>query len=322
VRTLVLSAIASLALACGGSPRPSSGAGGTEVSKALAEARALLARGEADAALARLATEPEDADVLYLRGRSFLARSATAPPPAATPVPEGAPRGAVPVAPEYKPDEIEALGCFERAIALRPDHSPSHLAIGELLAPHAARRVGQVGADAGRSKRARDLPSESTATSGPDASPERVARAFRNAVQSDPGSKAAIEGLIRFGTLLNRPDDTEFGLSSLIALEKESAEPRVRYGDFLLAARKDPDGAIGRYREALIWRPGDPVIMAKVADVFIAQGAEAYGARQYSVANARFKEAQKYVPDSSSAQSARLGEYMARLREIRGTSLR
>jgi hypothetical protein len=310
------------ALACGGPPQPGGGGRGAEVADGIAEARGLLERGEADAALARLAGQPEDAEVLFLRGRSWVQKAATAPAPAATPLPDGAPRGASPMPPEFKPDELEALGCFERAIALRPDHSPSHLAVGELLAPHALGRQAQAAKDPSRPRRPREAPPEGATTPGPDASPERVGREFRSAIQSDPGSKAAVEALIRFGTLSGRVDDAEFGLRALVELEKESAAPRVRYGDFLLNDRKDPDGAIARYHEALIWRANDPAIMAKIADVYIGQGAEAFAARHYAVAEARFREAQKYVVDASSAQGVKLAEHFAKLRGIRGAGLR
>jgi tetratricopeptide (TPR) repeat protein len=310
------------ALACGGSPQPGASGRGAEAANGVAEARALLERGEADAALARLAGQPDEAEVLFLRGRGWVLKAATAPAPAATPLPDGAPRGAVPMPQEFKPDELEALGCFERAIALRPDHSPSHLAMAELLAPHALGRQTQVARDPSRSRRPREVLAEGVPAPGPDASPERVVREFRSAIQSDPGSRAAVEGLIRFGTLSGRPDDAESGLRALVALEKESADPRVRYGDFLLNDRKDPEGAIGRYHEALIWRASDPAIMAKIAEVYIGQGAEAYAARHYAVAEARFREAKKYVTDAASPQGVKLAEHLARLREIRGTGLR
>ena len=47
-------------------------------------------------------------------------------------------------------------------------------------------------------------------------------------------------------------------------------------------------------------------------------GAEAYGQKQYAIAQSRFNDAVKYVTDKTSPQGLKLQDYQARIREIRG----
>ena len=48
------------------------------------------------------------------------------------------------------------------------------------------------------------------------------------------------------------------------------------------------------------------------------EGAKAYGQKQYAIAQSRFNDAVKYVPDKNSPQGLKLQDYQARIREIRG----
>src|SRR5258706_10489174 len=115
--------------------------GGSPVDSAapdpLAEARQLLQQGQAEAALARLqgASDPE---ALGLQGRAWAKKAEMAPlptPPAlATPLPR---RAAPPAAPEFKFEELQAIDCFERAVAAKPDLAAAHLALAEGLGPPA-----------------------------------------------------------------------------------------------------------------------------------------------------------------------------------------
>ena len=50
----------------------------------------------------------------------------------------------------------------------------------------------------------------------------------------------------------------------------------------------------------------------------VKQGAQAYAAKQYAIAQSRFNEAAKYVTDKSSPQGLKVQDYQGRLREIRG----
>src|SRR2546430_12366933 len=78
------------------------------------EGRVLLEQGQLDAALAKLAQVPADADSLYYQGLVWVRRAAAAPaltaPPAASPAPRGA---ASPAPPQLKPEEGQGLGPFE-----------------------------------------------------------------------------------------------------------------------------------------------------------------------------------------------------------------
>ena len=126
-------------------------------------------------------------------------------------------------------------------------------------------------------------------------------------------------------TALETPQDVELwidehnrALQELVKRVKESPEPFLRYGDFLITVKKDPETAIEQYRQALIWRPDDEATRAKVAGIYVDMGAQAYAAKQYAVAQSRFNEAAKYVTDKSSPQGLKVQDYQGRLREIRG----
>src|SRR5262249_57413702 len=58
------------------------------------------------------------------------------PPPLAEPLARGA---ALPAAPEFKPEELTAIGLFENAIATDAQFARAHLGLADVLAPHALR---------------------------------------------------------------------------------------------------------------------------------------------------------------------------------------
>ena len=300
-----------------------SGGGGKEPPDALAEARQFLAQGQPDAALARL-QGAGDPNALLLQGQAWAKKAQTAPLPTAPPVASPAPRGAVPSAPEFKPEELQALDFFERAVAARPDLGAAHLALAELLGPHALARVQRVAATAksaggGRRPARRGAPPEPvpSAVPGPDASPARVLREYRLAAQADP-SNGIVEAWILFATSAGGLDDAEAALQELVKRIKERPEPFVRYGDFLLATKKDPEAAIAQYRQALIWRADDESVKAKVADIYLGMAADHLSRHEYSSAEVQIKEAQKYVANRASPQGLKLQELQAEVALIRG----
>jgi tetratricopeptide (TPR) repeat protein len=300
-----------LAIACqkGGSEAPAA-AGGS-----LAEARTLVEGGQLDEALARLQsnTEPE---ALYLQGVAWARKAEKAPIP--TPVP-----GATAL-PEWKPEEIRAIDFFERATEARPDLAGAHLALAQILAPHAlarAERDASASAAAARRRKGKaPEPLPAVAAEGPDASPERVVREYQRAAQGDPASKAPVEALIDFAARAGRIADAESGYLELLKRVRERPEPFVAYGDFLRDKKQDTDGAIAQYRQALIWRPDDDETRGKIADIYIAQARAHVDAREYATADARLHEAEKYVTDKSSPVGQRLQEQQTFLAQIRGRS--
>jgi hypothetical protein len=299
-RGALLLAAALLAVSCRREAPPQS------AGDPLAEARALVDRRQFDAALARLGTA-SDAESLYLIGRAWAGKAETAPLP--TP-PAAAPGGGPAPAPELKPEESRALEFFERAVAVRPDHAAAYLAIAELLAPHAlarsvpAARAGRVAVTA--------------APAGPDTSVDRVLHSYAEAVQADPGGSAAAEGLIRFATSAGRLAEADAAFQELLRRRREDPELLVGYGDFLAGPRRDPEAALGPYAQALIWRPDDTATRSKVADIHLAAAAGLLGQREYASAEARLREAKKYVGAPTSAQAARLRDLEAQIRDIRG----
>jgi hypothetical protein len=281
----------------------------------LAEARALVEGGQVDEALARLQSnnEPES---LYLQGLAWARKAEKAPIP--TPVPGGT------TLPEWKPEEIRAIDFLERATDARPDLAGAHLALAQLLAPHAlARAEREASASAAAARRRKGKAPEpplTVAAEGPDASPERVIREYQRAAQGDPASKASVEALIDFATRAGRLADAESGYLELLKRVRERPEPFVAYGDFLRDKKQDTDGAIAQYRQALIWQPDDDATKGKIADIYIAQARAHVDAREYATAETRLREAEKYVTDKSSPQGQRLQEQQTFLAQIRGRS--
>ena len=296
-------------------PAPGSGGSDGNLSGSVREGKSLLESGQLDAALAELQKSPDDPDSLYYQGRVWAKKAESAPLPAAPPPPVPVPRGwQPPPPPEFKPEEIQAAQLYERAIAARPDHAAAHLALAQLLAPHAAHQH-DLAEDAAK----RNKPPLPAAPLPIDASSDRVIRSYQVAMQSDPTSPAPVEEMIRFGRRVGRLDAAEAGFKEMVRRKKEkaTAEPLARYGDFLAEDKKDPLAAIEQYRQSLIWVPDDDATRSKVAAIYLKMAAEAFAKQQFAVADEYLREAAKYITDRSSAQGQMLADYQGRLRSIR-----
>jgi len=264
----------------------------------LVESRALVDERRFDDAIARLG-ESNDPEALYLLGRAWAGKAQAAP------VPTPAPGSAVPAGSALKPEEEQALAFYERATAARPDHAGAHLATARLLAPHAL-----VGAGA----RAGGAPVGARA----DTSVDRVLRSFGDAIQADPAGIVAVEEMIRFAVAAGRASAAEGGFQELVRRRREDPEVLVRYGDFLAGPAGNPDGALARYAQALIWRPDDTATRLKMADIHLAAASALLAKLQYAAAEARLRDARRFVVDPASPQAARLRELEGRIRDIRG----
>jgi len=294
---------------------PGSGGADGNLPSSVREGKSLLESGQLDAALAELQKTPDDPDSLYYQGRVWAKKAESAPLPTPPPPPVPAPRGwQPPPAPEFKAEEIQAAQLYEKAIAAKPDNAAAHLALGQLLAPHAAHQY-DLAEEAAKHKK----PPVPAAPLPIDGSVDRVIRAFQIAMQSDPTSPAPVEEIIRFGRRVGRLDASEAGFKEMVRRkkEKETAEPLARYGDFLSEEKKEPLAAIEQYRQALIWVPDDDATRGKVAGIYLKMATEAFAKQQYLVADDYLKEASKYITDRSSAQGRLLEDYRARLRSIR-----
>jgi len=296
----------------------------------IAEARALIEQGQADAALAKLQEAPAEPEALYLQGRAWAKKAESAPlptpPPLTTPLPPGAPG---PAGPEFKPEELRALELYERSIAARSSFAPAHVALAELLAPHAIDRLEkerererQAAATAARRRgrrrgKAPEPPPTLPAPEGPDAGVDRVVQAFRQAIQADAGSRQAVEGLIAFAVRVGRFEEADSAYQELLRRDKENPEPLIRFGDFLIETRKEPQRAIAQYGQALIWRPDDEATKAKIADIYLDMARAHLAQNEYASAEARLRDAQKYVADRNSPQGLKLQDIRAELGQIR-----
>ena len=292
---LAIAAGALLLLSAPGCRRdaPASGGGNT-----LAEPRALVDEGRFDEAIARLGPS-SDPEVLYLLGRGWAGKAQAAP------VPTPAPGSAVPAGAVLKPEEEQALAFLERATAARPDHAEAHLATARLLAPHTLVGAGAQGSGA-------------RAGGGADTSVDRVLRSFGDAIQADPAGIVAVEELIRFAVAAGRASAAEGGFQELVRRRREDPAVLVRYGDFLAGPAGNPDGALARYAQALIWRPDDTATRLKMADIHLAAASALLVKLQYAAAEARLRDARPFVVDPASPQAARLRELEGRIRDIRG----
>jgi tetratricopeptide (TPR) repeat protein len=261
------------------------------------------------------------ANPAYDEGMEWVRKAETAPLPTPPPLLSPLPKGALPPpAPEFKPEEIQAVSSFEKAIAERPNDPRPHLALAELLGPHAVHRQEQLEQAAWKKKPARGKPVPPPPmpdSGGVDYSVDRIVREYRAAIEDDPQSRAPVEALVTFAVHVKELDAAEGALQELVRRVKESPEPFLRYGDFLADVKRDPEAAIEQYRQALIWKPDDEPTRAKVAGIYLEMGAAAYTQKQYAIAQSRFNEAAKYVTDKGSPQGLKLQDYQGRLREIR-----
>ena len=268
----------------------------------------------------------EHANPAYDEGLSWAKKAETAPLPTPPPLLAPLPKGAEPPpAPEFKPEELQAVAAFEKAIAAQPNDPRPHLALAQLLAPHAVHRreVEEQASWKKQPKRpvrgkATPPPPPTPDPNGIDFSVQRIVREYEGAIQDDPTARQPVESLVAFAVQVKNLEAAEGALQELVKRVKESPEPFLRYGDFLLNVKKDREAAIEQYRQALIWRPDDEATRARVAGIYIDMGSEAYGQKQYAIAQSRFNEAVKYVTDKTSPQGLKLQDYLARIREIRG----
>jgi hypothetical protein len=294
-RGLALAAGALLLASVAGCRRDAPASGGVDP---LAEPRALVQERRYDDAIARLGAGT-DAESLYLLGLAWAGKSEAAP------VPARAPGSALPAGAALKPDEEQALAFLERATAARPDHAGAHLATARLLAPHslvlAAARGSGVGTDG-----------------GPDLSVDRVLRSFDDAIQADPAGSVAVEEMIRFALAAGRVPAVDAGFQELVRRRREDPEVLVRYGDFLAGPAGNAEGALAEYAQALIWRPDDTATRRKMADIHLAATSALLLKLQYAAAEARLRDARRFVLEPSSPQAARLRELEGRIREVRG----
>ena len=322
-------ALASLALVAGcgkeaaptvtpspaGAETPAPPAAGFVLSGVASQAMGLLQSGQPDQALAQLDASTGDADQLAVLGAVWATKAETAPLPTPPPLASPAPgRAVTPAAPEFKAEELTALGFLDRALEARPGHPVASLALARVLAPHAVRRFELEKAAKQRKGGAKALPAAPGST---DFRPERVVEALRAAVTGMPTSREPIETMIAFASRVERYEDAEWALDELVKLDKEKPEPLVRYGDFLRDQRREPHQAIERYRQALIWKPDDESVLGRIADIYIGQGIEAFDRQQWAVSQSRLQEAQKYVRNPNSPQGLRIRDYQSRLATIR-----
>lgn len=283
---------------------------------AAGQALSLLQAGQLDEALARLDASTGDADQLAVLGAVWAKKAEAAPLPTPPPLPSPAPKRATPPpAPEFKPEELTALGFLDSALQAKSGHPIASLALAQVLAPHALRRFDLEKAAA--QKKGREKTALPPVAGGPDFAPERIVEAFRAAVTGTPTSQEPIQKMFEFASRVERFDDAQWALDELLKREREKPEPLVRYGDFLRDHRKQPHQAIERYREALMWRPDDEAVLARIADIYIGEGIEAFDNRQWAVSQARLQEAQKYVKNPNSPQGLRIRDYQSRLASIR-----
>jgi tetratricopeptide (TPR) repeat protein len=277
------------------------------------EVRSLIAQGDADRALARLqGADQADGEVLYLEGLAWARKAETAPAPATGGSPSSGARGS-----DLKPEEEKALSFLEKAVAVRPDLAVAQLALADLLGPHALRRAQESAATPGH-VRGSPHKEEPPTPAASDPAVERVLQAYRRAAQADSTSKSVVESWIDFARKAGRHEEADAAFQQLLLRDKENAAPFLRYGDFLLADRKDAQGAINAYSRALIWQPNLEEARARIADIYLTQSADHFARREYASAAARLADARRYVGAGESPQAARLRQIQAQISQIRG----
>lgn len=312
-RALPLCAAAALVLACQAGPKATPPPPTTPQDAV----RAALQQGDAAQALSLAERLPSEPGTWVLQGQAWarLAQAAPlpTPPPPASPLPRGA---EPPRAPEFKPEELKALEFFERAAAADPRQWLAHLGIAELLAPHAVRRFE---AEAVQKRRAAP---PAPPAGEPDWSVERILRAYQQAVQVREGDPAPVEALIAFGTRVGRVVEVDEAYKELIRRRREDPDALVRHGDFLARVARNPERAVEQYQQALIWRPSDAAITARLADVYLGLAGDYLRKREYMAAQVHVQAARRYVTDPGSPQALQLRSYEQQLQDVRSGIVR
>ena len=254
------------------------------------------------------------------QARDLMKRAEAAPLPTPLPPPSPIPRGWKPgPAPEFKPEEIEAVRLLEQSAAANPRQMEANDLLARALEPHAIRAHDRAAAVAAAKGNRKASPPPTPPDQGIDASPARVARAYRAAVEAAPTGGEELETLIRFGTRVEELDAVDWAHQELIRRAKENATavPLTRYGDFLRDVKKDVPRALEQYRNALIWSPDDAALRAKVADIYLGLAKDHLARQEYAATELNVREAAKYVSDRASTQGRMLADFQKRLAEIR-----
>lgn len=259
----------------------------------IAEGKALLDQGQFDAALSKLQELPDDPVGLYYQGLIHVRRGA------ATPLPDVG----------FRDEDKLAAQCFEKAIALKPEFAGAHFGLAELLFPYTLKR--QAAPPAGKRRGGPKPPTP--APDDPDVSPERVSRAYQAALANDKTSKASLEALLRFAKEMKRPEAAEPVYLEMLARDKESAEPHIAYAEFLVGQKKDRLKAIEQYQLALVWKPQDPLPKDRICDIYIDWANEHFSKDENANADARIRDAQKFVAGPDTPQAVRIRELQGKL---------
>jgi hypothetical protein len=247
------------------------------------------------------------------RARELLKQAESEPLPAAPLPPSPRPRKWVPEpAPAFKASEVEAVRQLEAAVAADPGRPEAHDLLAQALEPAVLRRREEEQA-AGPKKPLPPPPDQ-----GIDASPARVSRAYRAAVEATPGDGPIIDRMIAFATRVGDLEAADWAYQERIrrARENASAGPLAAYGDFLLDVKKDSLAAAEQYRNVLLWTPGDARVKGRLAAIYLDLARGHFEKQEYAAAESRVKEAAKYV-EPGSPEAATLAAYRARLTNIR-----
>lgn len=277
------------------------------------EGRRLLDSGQVDAAIAQLQGAGAAPETQYFLGRAWARKAETAPLPTPPPVPPGH-KGPRPPAPEFKPEEIEAVAAYERAISARPAYGEAHAALADLLSPHALRRHEREKAETARARVGRGAsPSPDPVDFGPD----RVIREYEAASGETSLARYALETLAAFASRTGRHDAVRRAYQGLLQREPQDTATMMRFAEFLLAEAKAPLEAIDVYGQVLLLKPGDAATEARVGQIYLDLAAQALSQDQYAVAQAHLQQAARHVTDRGSPLGRRLEEYQKRLQAFR-----
>lgn len=260
--------------------------------QAVQEGKALMDKGQLDAALAKLQELPDDPVSLYYQGIVYVRKGL------AVPLPETG----------FRAEDKQAAQLLEKAVALKPEFAAAHFTLAEALVPYTLQRHAPA--------KRRPARQPSPAPDDPDISPDRVARAYQAAVQHDKTSRAPIDALFKFTREMKRPDYADMAYRELLARDKESAEPHIAYGDFLANEKKDRLKAIEQYQLALVWKPQDTSPKDKIGGVYVDWAQEHFDKGEWATAEARLLDARKFLSEQA-PQTQWMRELQAKLSKIR-----
>lgn len=224
----------------------------------------------------------------------------------------------IPASGVASPEARQAVATLDQVTAPAASRAEAQLAKAELLAPFAAAAVAPPDENATPTPTPAPVEegAEPTPTPEPPVAVETVVEAFRIAVGDEATRLRALDAFAAFCLDAACQDAVDQSFGELVERLPQDQELPALYGAFLVSTG-DRARALEQYGIALIWRPDDPELRGRVADIHLDQAYDHLEWGEYPQAEKAFQESRAYIPSNQSPQWRRLKEGLERLDRIR-----